>query len=104
MDLVVAQMVSTNCTARLLARIVAARDSGLASSASRIGQISSYNSRHTALSTITVYGMRFALLKMVGGGVIINTASVSGLAADYMLGAYNAAKAGVINPTRTGCD
>jgi meso-butanediol dehydrogenase / (S,S)-butanediol dehydrogenase / diacetyl reductase len=49
------------------------------------------------------YGMRFALPRMVaqGGGVIVNTASVSGLAADYMLGAYNAAKAGVINLTRT---
>ncbi len=49
------------------------------------------------------YGMRFALPQMLvqGGGVIVNTASVSGLAADYMLGAYNAAKAGVINLTRT---
>ena len=49
------------------------------------------------------YGTRFALPQMVaqGGGVIVNTASVSGLAADYMLGAYNAAKAGVINLTRT---
>jgi meso-butanediol dehydrogenase/(S,S)-butanediol dehydrogenase/diacetyl reductase len=49
------------------------------------------------------YAMRFALPQMVaqGGGVIVNTASVSGLAADYMLGAYNAAKAGVINLTRT---
>ena len=49
------------------------------------------------------YGMRFALPQMVaqGRGVIVNTASVSGLAADYMLGAYNAAKAGVINLTRT---
>jgi meso-butanediol dehydrogenase/(S,S)-butanediol dehydrogenase/diacetyl reductase len=48
------------------------------------------------------YGMRFALPQMVaqGGGVIVNTASVSGLAADYMLGAYNAAKAGMINLTR----
>ena len=33
--------------------------------------------------------------------MIVNTASVSGLAADNMLGAYNAAKAGVINLTRT---
>jgi meso-butanediol dehydrogenase/(S,S)-butanediol dehydrogenase/diacetyl reductase len=49
------------------------------------------------------YGMRFALPQMVaqGGGAVVNTASVSGLAADYMLGAYNAAKAGVINLTRT---
>jgi meso-butanediol dehydrogenase/(S,S)-butanediol dehydrogenase/diacetyl reductase len=48
------------------------------------------------------YGMRFALPQMLlqGGGVIVNTASVSGLAADYMLSAYNAAKAGVINLTR----
>ena len=49
------------------------------------------------------YGMRFALPQMVaqGGGAVVNTASVSGLAADYMLCAYNAAKAGVINLTRT---
>ena len=61
------------------------------------------------LSTISVtlsgvfYGMRFALPQMVkqGGGVIVNTASISGLFGDYGLGAYNAAKAGVINLTRT---
>jgi meso-butanediol dehydrogenase / (S,S)-butanediol dehydrogenase / diacetyl reductase len=49
------------------------------------------------------YGMRYAIPQMVaqGGGTIVNTASVSGLAADYMLGAYNASKAGVINLTRT---
>jgi meso-butanediol dehydrogenase/(S,S)-butanediol dehydrogenase/diacetyl reductase len=33
-------------------------------------------------------------------GSIINTASVSGLAGDYTLGAYNAVKAGVVNITR----
>jgi meso-butanediol dehydrogenase / (S,S)-butanediol dehydrogenase / diacetyl reductase len=33
-------------------------------------------------------------------GVIVNTASVSGLAGDYGLGAYNAVKAGVVNITR----
>jgi meso-butanediol dehydrogenase / (S,S)-butanediol dehydrogenase / diacetyl reductase len=61
-------------------------------------------SRAIAVSLSGVfYGMRFALPQMTaqGGGVIVNTASVSGLAADYMLGAYNAAKAGVINLTRT---
>ncbi len=49
------------------------------------------------------YGMRFALPQMVaqGGGAIVNTASISGLFGDYMLGAYNAAKGGVINLTRT---
>ena len=34
------------------------------------------------------------------GGVIVNTASISGLAADYGFTAYNAAKAAVINYTR----
>jgi meso-butanediol dehydrogenase/(S,S)-butanediol dehydrogenase/diacetyl reductase len=33
-------------------------------------------------------------------GAIVNTASVSGLAGDYTLGAYNAVKAGVLNITR----
>jgi meso-butanediol dehydrogenase/(S,S)-butanediol dehydrogenase/diacetyl reductase len=35
------------------------------------------------------------------GGCIINTASISGLGGDYGFAAYNAAKAGVINLTRT---
>jgi meso-butanediol dehydrogenase/(S,S)-butanediol dehydrogenase/diacetyl reductase len=35
-----------------------------------------------------------------GGGAIVNTASVSGLFADFAIGAYNTAKAGVINLTR----
>jgi meso-butanediol dehydrogenase / (S,S)-butanediol dehydrogenase / diacetyl reductase len=49
------------------------------------------------------YGMRFALPQMVtqGGGAIVNTASISGLGGDYGAGAYNAAKAGVVNLTRT---
>jgi meso-butanediol dehydrogenase / (S,S)-butanediol dehydrogenase / diacetyl reductase len=48
------------------------------------------------------YGMRFALPQMTaqGGGVIVNTASISGLYGDYRLGAYNAAKGGVINLTK----
>jgi meso-butanediol dehydrogenase/(S,S)-butanediol dehydrogenase/diacetyl reductase len=49
------------------------------------------------------YGCRFAIprLRASGGGSIINTASISGLFGDYGLAAYNAAKAGVINLTRT---
>lgn len=39
-------------------------------------------------------------MKARGGGAIVNTASASGLAADYGFTAYNAAKAGVINYTR----
>lgn len=35
------------------------------------------------------------------GGCIVNTASVSGLAADWALCAYNAAKGGVVNLTRS---
>ena len=41
------------------------------------------------------------LMRKNGGGAIVNTASISGLAADYGFGAYNASKAGVINFTRT---
>lgn len=39
-------------------------------------------------------------LKAAGGGVIVNTASVSGMFGDYMMAAYNAAKGGVLNFTR----
>jgi meso-butanediol dehydrogenase/(S,S)-butanediol dehydrogenase/diacetyl reductase len=35
-----------------------------------------------------------------GGGAIVNTASVSGVAGDFGLGPYNASKAGVVNMTR----
>jgi len=49
------------------------------------------------------YGCRAAIprLRATGGGVIINTASISGLFGDYGLAAYNAAKGGVVNLTRT---
>lgn len=39
-------------------------------------------------------------MKTLGKGVIINTASISGVGADYGLSSYNAAKAGLINLTR----
>jgi meso-butanediol dehydrogenase/(S,S)-butanediol dehydrogenase/diacetyl reductase len=41
------------------------------------------------------------LMRRHGGGAVVNVASVSGLAGDEGLAAYNAAKAGVINLTRT---
>ena len=49
------------------------------------------------------YGCRAAipLLRKLGGGVIVNTASISGLGGDYALPAYNAAKAAVVNLTRS---
>jgi meso-butanediol dehydrogenase / (S,S)-butanediol dehydrogenase / diacetyl reductase len=49
------------------------------------------------------YGCRAAIphLRANGGGAIVNTASISGLYGDWGLPAYNAAKAGVMNLTRT---
>ena len=49
------------------------------------------------------YGCRAAIprLRASGGGAIVNTASVSGLGGDYRLPAYNAAKGGVVNLTRS---
>lgn len=42
------------------------------------------------------------IMKAQHAGAIVNTASISGLRADYGIAAYNAAKAGVINLTRVG--
>lgn len=49
------------------------------------------------------FGLKAAIpaLRASGGGAVVNTASASGLAGDYGFAAYNAAKAGVINLTRT---
>jgi meso-butanediol dehydrogenase/(S,S)-butanediol dehydrogenase/diacetyl reductase len=41
-----------------------------------------------------------AIMRSQGSGAIVNTASISGLRADYGIAAYNAAKAAVINLTR----
>lgn len=49
------------------------------------------------------YGCRAAIphMRRRGGGAIINTASASGMAADFGFTAYNATKAAVINYTRS---
>jgi meso-butanediol dehydrogenase/(S,S)-butanediol dehydrogenase/diacetyl reductase len=49
------------------------------------------------------YACRIAIpmMKAAGGGVIINTASISGLFGDYGFAAYNAAKGAVVNYTRS---
>lgn len=48
------------------------------------------------------YGCRAALPKLLETrGCIVNTASVSGLGADWAMCAYNAAKGGVVNLTRS---
>jgi meso-butanediol dehydrogenase/(S,S)-butanediol dehydrogenase/diacetyl reductase len=41
------------------------------------------------------------LMRKTGGGAIVNTASISGLYADYAIPAYNATKGAVINFTRS---
>ncbi|HXW83410.1 MAG TPA: SDR family NAD(P)-dependent oxidoreductase, partial [Candidatus Binataceae bacterium] len=70
----------------------------------RVGEMTLDNWRKSVEIGLTSYwyATRCALGVMVprGKGAIVNTASVSGLAADYGLGAYNAIKAGVINLTR----
>ncbi|MGE0820827.1 MAG: SDR family NAD(P)-dependent oxidoreductase [Candidatus Binatia bacterium] len=56
-----------------------------------------------ALGLTAVYrAMKKAIpiMRSQGSGAIVNTASISGLRADYGIAAYNAAKAGVINLTR----
>jgi meso-butanediol dehydrogenase/(S,S)-butanediol dehydrogenase/diacetyl reductase len=48
------------------------------------------------------HGCRAALPELLKrGGCIVNTASVSGLGADWAMAAYNAAKGGVVNLTRS---
>jgi meso-butanediol dehydrogenase/(S,S)-butanediol dehydrogenase/diacetyl reductase len=48
------------------------------------------------------YGCKAAIpiMRAQGGGAIVNTASISGLAGDFGLSAYNAAKGAVVNFTR----
>ncbi|MDB5108149.1 MAG: 3-oxoacyl-ACP reductase [Candidatus Binatus sp.] len=70
----------------------------------RVGEMSLEQWRKSVEIGLTAYwySTRCALEIMVPRrkGAIVNTGSVSGLAADYGLGAYNAIKAGVINLTR----
>jgi len=49
------------------------------------------------------YGCRAAIphLRNAGGGSIVNTASISGIGGDYAMPGYNAAKAAVVNFTRS---
>jgi len=53
--------------------------------------------------TSAFLGMKLCLpiMRRLGGGAVVNTASISGTAGDHGLSAYNAAKAGVINLTRS---
>jgi meso-butanediol dehydrogenase/(S,S)-butanediol dehydrogenase/diacetyl reductase len=53
--------------------------------------------------TATFLAIKAAIpaMRRTGGGAIVNSASVSGFAGDWGLAGYNAAKAGVMNVTRT---
>ncbi len=60
--------------------------------------------RTLAVTLTSVFlGLKYSLPQMrrQGRGVVVNTASISGTAGDYGMSAYNAAKAGVINLTRS---
>jgi len=65
--------------------------------------LESWNRVIAVTLTSTFLGMKHCLpiMRAQGKGVIVNTASISGTAADYGLSSYNAAKAGVINLTRS---
>ena len=59
--------------------------------------------RILAVTLTSVFlGIKYSvpIMRKQGGGSIVNTASISGTAADYGMSAYNAAKAGVINLAR----
>jgi meso-butanediol dehydrogenase/(S,S)-butanediol dehydrogenase/diacetyl reductase len=65
--------------------------------------LESWNRVLAVTLTGTFLGMKYCLpvMRRQGGGAIVNTASISGTAGDYGLSSYNAAKAGVINLTRS---
>jgi meso-butanediol dehydrogenase/(S,S)-butanediol dehydrogenase/diacetyl reductase len=70
----------------------------------RIGDLTLEGFRRSLDVSLTAYwyATKLALGPMLaqGKGSIINTASVSGVAADYGIGAYNVLKAGVVNLSR----
>jgi len=65
--------------------------------------LESWNRVLAVTLTGTFLGMKYCLpvMRRQGSGAIVNTASISGTAGDYGLSSYNAAKAGVINLTRS---
>ena len=80
-------------------------NNAFATSAGRVEDLSDEAWQRTQRVTLdgVFYGTRAALPLLLarGRGSIVNIASISGLGGDEGLGAYNAAKAGVINLTRT---
>lgn len=65
--------------------------------------IEAWNRTLAVTLTSVFLGLKYSLplMRRQGKGVVVNTASISGTAGDYGMAAYNAAKAGVINLTRS---
>jgi len=65
--------------------------------------LESWNRVLAVTLTSAFLGMKYCLpvMRRQGAGAIVNTASISGTAGDHGLSSYNAAKAGVINLTRS---
>ena len=65
--------------------------------------IEAWNRTLAVTLTSVFLGLKYSLplMRRLGRGVVVNTASISGTAGDYGMSAYNAAKAGVINLTRS---
>jgi meso-butanediol dehydrogenase / (S,S)-butanediol dehydrogenase / diacetyl reductase len=65
--------------------------------------LESWNRVLAVTLTSVFLGMKHCLpiMRAQGRGAIVNTASISGIGGDYGLSSYNAAKAGVINLTRS---
>ena len=80
-------------------------NNAIMATAGHIGEITLTGWQKTIDVGLTAYwyATKCAIAEMMPRkrGAIVNTASISGLGGDYMMGAYNAIKAGVINLTRT---
>jgi meso-butanediol dehydrogenase/(S,S)-butanediol dehydrogenase/diacetyl reductase len=65
--------------------------------------LAEWNRTLTVTLTAVFTGLRaaVAIMRGQGGGAVVNVGSISGLFGDRGLSAYNAAKAGVVNLTRT---
>ena len=80
-------------------------NNAITATAGHIGEIALAGWQKTLDVGLTAYwyATKCAIAEMMPRkrGAIVNTASISGLGGDYMMGAYNTIKAGVINLTRT---
>jgi meso-butanediol dehydrogenase / (S,S)-butanediol dehydrogenase / diacetyl reductase len=80
-------------------------NNAITATAGHIGEITLAGWQKTIDVGLTAYwyATKCAIAEMMPRkrGAIVNTASISGLGGDYMMGAYNTIKAGVINLTRT---